>query len=271
MTLIEKCESQVPTEIANSQDFERCSETGDTLIEVLATLVIASLCVVAFLTAFSTSIAASAEHRTIVSLDTVVRTVSERAISQIQQQANPMFVTCATPASYSGVNLGAPNGYSASITSVRYWNGSSFGSSCSAGSAAPQLISITVTGPLGTSSSISFAVDDPKYSASAVAASQIVFTTEPSGGTNGTPLTTQPVITVEDSNGSPIPTDTSTVSLVITPGSGTSGASLGGCSQLESQGVISFSGCAIDESGSGYTLTATDGPLSTVSAPFTVG
>ncbi len=270
MTLIEKFESQVPGKIATGQESEKYSETGDTLVEVLATLVIASLCVVAFLTAFSTSISASAEHRTLVSLDTVVRSVSERATSQIQQQANPMFLPCATPSSYSGVNLGAPSGYSASITSVQYWNGNSFGSSCAAGSAAPQLISITVTGPVGTSSSISFAVDDPKYSASAVGASQIVFTTEPAGGTHGTPLATQPAITVEDSAGSPVTADSSTVSLVITPGSGTSGASLGGCSQLETQGVVSFSGCTIDESGSGYTLTATDGPLSTVSALFTV-
>lgn len=271
MTLFEKFESQVPAEIATGQDSDEHSEAGDTLLEVLATLVIASLCVVAFLTAFSTSISASAEHRTIVSLDAVVRAVSERATSQIQQQANPMFVPCATPSSYRSVNLGAPSGYSATITSVQYWDGTTFGSSCAAGSGTPQLISITVTGPIGTSSSISFAVDDPKYSGSAAVASQLVFTTEPSGGTHGTPLTTQPVITVEDSAGNPVTADSSVVSLAVTPGSGTSGASLGGCSQSETQGVISFSGCTIDESGSGYTLTATDGPLSTVSGPFTVG
>lgn len=138
-------------------------ENGDTLIEVLISLLIVSLCVVAFLTAFTTSISASAEHRTIVSMGTVLRSVPEAAISQIQQQANPLFTSCATPTTYNNVSLGAPSGYSASITSVEYWNGTSFSSTCTPGSTSPQLIRITITGPLATSNSISFVVDDPLY------------------------------------------------------------------------------------------------------------
>ncbi len=253
-------------------DSPRRSEAGDTLIEVLMTLVVASLCAVAFLVAFSTSISASAEHRTMASMDTVLRSVSEQAISQIQLQANPLFTPCATPTTYNGLNFGVPTGYSTILTSVMYWNGTSFSSTCTAGSTSPQLIDLTVTGPLGTTSSISFAVDDTRYTGSAGmdTASKLAFTTQPVGGTQGVSLSTQPTITVEDSSGNPVTSDASTVTLVITSGTGTIGATISGCSQAESQGVITLSGCTVNDSGTGYTLTATDGTLTAVSSQFTV-
>lgn len=148
-------------------DRVRDSEKGDTLIEVLLTLVIISLCVIAFLVAFTTSITASAKHRTFVSLDTVLRTVSENAQSQIELQVNPLFVSCATPSSYQNVNFGTPTGYNAQISSVSYWSGSSFVTQCTSGSTGPQLIDILVTNSLGISSSISIVVDDPAYIPSA--------------------------------------------------------------------------------------------------------
>jgi type II secretory pathway pseudopilin PulG len=71
------------------------SEVGDTLIEVLLALVILGLASVALLLAFGTSISSSAEHRSLTTFDTVLRTASEEAISQIQnQQPNSLFGTC---------------------------------------------------------------------------------------------------------------------------------------------------------------------------------
>lgn len=248
-------------------------EAGDTLIEVLMTLVVVSLCVVAFLLAFSTSISASAEHRNLATMDTVLRSVSESAISQIQQQASPLFTSCATPASYDGVKLGTPGGYTAAITSVRYWNGVAFGTNCTINSTTPQLITITVSGPLGTSSSISFAVDDPNYSLQSLASgnvARLVFSTQPVGGEKATPFTTQPVITFEDANGNPVTNNSSTITLTISSGTGTSGATLSGCSESENSGVVTFSGCTIDVPGTGYTLSATSGSLTSVSNTFAV-
>ena len=47
--------------------------------------------------------------------------------------------------------------------------------------------------------------------------------------------------------------------------------SLSGCSQTETNGVISFSGCKVDKVGTGYTLTATDGSLTAaVSGSFNI-
>lgn len=155
------------------------SEGGDTLLEVLVTLVIISISVVALLLAFSTSISASAEHRSLVSIDTVLTSASEQAVSELQQQPNPLFSSCATASTYTDLSFNLPTGYGATISTVEYWTGNSFGSTCTAGSTAPQLIGLSVSGPMGATSSISFAVQDPNYSTSATAASLVSITPGP--------------------------------------------------------------------------------------------
>ena len=150
----------------------RCSQAGDTLIEVLVAVVVVGLCGVALLLAFSTSITSTSEYRNLAAIDTVLRSVSENAVSQIQQQALPQFSSCATSAYYqNNVSLGAPAGYTATFTAVTYWTGSAFSTSCPAGSDAPQLLTITVKVPNGASDSNSFVVTYPTYSASAIGAS----------------------------------------------------------------------------------------------------
>jgi hypothetical protein len=82
---------------------------------------------------------------------------------------------------------------------------------------------------------------------------------QPSGGTGGTALPTQPVVAILDAGGNPT-TSTATVSLALTTGTGTSGAVLtctNGNTRTAVGGVATFSGCAIDKAASGYTLTAT--------------
>jgi hypothetical protein len=85
---------------------------------------------------------------------------------------------------------------------------------------------------------------------------QLVFTTEPGNGTSGSVWSTQPTVTIENVDGNPLESDTSTITLSIqtNPGSGT----LSGCSASTVAGVASFSGCQIDKAGKGYTVTATD-------------
>ena len=99
-------------------------------------------------------------------------------------------------------------------------------------------------------------------------ASQLVFTTQPTGGASGTAWSTQPKVTVEDAAGNTVTTDSSTVTLAI--GTNPGGGTLSGCTQSgETLGVVSFSGCKIDKAAAGYTLTATDvaDSLNTASAP----
>ncbi len=109
-------------------------------------------------------------------------------------------------------------------------------------------------------------------------ASQVVFTQQPGGNpTGGVAFGIQPKVTVEDAGGNVVTADASTIALSITSSTPTSGGpgTLSGCSSTESQGVFTFAGCAINTSGTGYELTATDTqPSGTIksspSSPFNV-
>src|SRR4029077_9037635 len=78
-------------------------------------------------------------------------------------------------------------------------------------------------------------------------------------------------ISVEDAGGNLVTTDSSSVTLAIgtNPGSGTLGCTSNPLAA--SSGVATFAGCKISAGGAGYTLTATDGSLSSAtSSSFSV-
>src|SRR5262249_31761174 len=102
-------------------------------------------------------------------------------------------------------------------------------------------------------------------------AAKLAFTTSPSGSTAGAPFATQPVVAVQDAGGNTVTTDTSSVTLAITSGTGTTGAVLSGCAPSRVNGVTSFTGGKVDKVGAGYPLPATDGGLaSAVSSSFNI-
>ena len=102
---------------------------------------------------------------------------------------------------------------------------------------------------------------------SAGAAAKLAFTTQPGGGTGGTAWTTQPVVTVQDANGNTVTTDTSTVTVAIANNAG-GGTLSGTLTEAAVAGVANFSGngLSIDKIGTGYTLTATDGSLTSATS-----
>lgn len=156
---------------------------GDTLIELLLSSVVLSLCGLALITAFGTSISASADYRQLATVDTVLRTVEESAVSQIQQQASPLFIPCGTDQQYwnefAGVSpytplpsvsttspgygntdtvsahLGAPPGFlvtfavPTSANNIQYWNSADDQfvalTACDPTQNSPELITLTVT------------------------------------------------------------------------------------------------------------------------------
>ena len=261
-------------------------DSGDTLIEVLFALVILGIATVSLLAAFATSISASAVHRTQATFDTVIQSASEQAISQIQQQTNPLYESCA-PASYYQSGSGAvvfslPSGWSAQVTAVEYWTGSTFTTNvtqCSPNS--PEWIGLTVTDTVtGQTYPNNLIVDDPYAPPVEVAteAEQLAFVQQPAGATAGNAFTTQPAVAVEDNLGVVVTTDLSPVTLSIVPGTGTAGAALSQyCTGVESSGVVSFNDCSINTPGLNYQLEATDcsgnGTLCLVAAlstPFNV-
>ena len=154
------------------------SESGDTLVELLIAMTVIGLTAVALLSGFSTSLSASAEHRSLASIDTVLKSFVETATYQLSLQPQPptmtpQFTACATASTYSSLTL-SQNGYTANIpqtaNAVQYWDTSTsqWDSSCTTNATPPQpqLITAQVTGH-GATESLQFAVSDPAYSASA--------------------------------------------------------------------------------------------------------
>ena len=111
------------------------------------------------------------------------------------------------------------------------------------------------------------------FDIAAAAAAKLAFTQSPADTGADDTSSPQPKVTVQDQFGNTATTDSSTVTLSITPGTPASGGpgSVSGCSQSESAGVVTFSGCKITAVGTGYKLRATDGALTaTDSAAFSI-
>ena len=273
-------------------------ERGDTLIEILIALMILAIAALALITAFTTSIAASAEHRRLASNDTVLALASQEVIAGMQSNASLFTDACSSPlasfiqqyplwngASLSdqqGFVLPAPyvgknnqTGYDVQYdptTPVQYWNGVGFQTGCVPGAA--QMVKLDL---VGTGLTNSFVVDYPVGSAVATAsgpAAQLIFLTSPGCGSTGcyagSPFPVQPVVEVADANGVAVSTDLSPVVLSIDPSSQSSGV-LSGCVGNEILGVVTFSGCTLGSGGANYVIEASDGALTPAhSNPFDV-
>lgn len=77
---------------------ERRNEAGETLLEVLLALIILSLASVALITAFGTSVKASAEHRNLAGFDAVLASSISTTTSVLQLQYAGVFSNCPNPA-----------------------------------------------------------------------------------------------------------------------------------------------------------------------------
>src|SRR5438093_2349989 len=90
------------------------------------------------------------------------------------------------------------------------------------------------------------------------AATRLVFTTQPSNATAGATLTPPVQVLAQDAAGNTVPSFTGTVTVAITPGTGTSGAALAGTTTVAAvNGVASFATLSVNKSGTAYTLAAT--------------
>jgi Tfp pilus assembly protein PilV len=128
--------------IATRGNIDRRSEAGDSLIEVLFAIVVIGLTVTAIMAALATSLSASAEHRSLATVDTVLKSYAEivKYDIQLQPAPSPWFTECASVTQVGGVSYynsnqvlyTRPPGYAGSIgiDSIQYWNGATFDSTC---------------------------------------------------------------------------------------------------------------------------------------------
>ena len=97
------------------------------------------------------------------------------------------------------------------------------------------------------------------------------FSTQPTNGSAGTVLASQPIVAVQDSAGATVTTDNATVVTIALTGSGTLTCT-GGLTKTAVSGLATFAGCAISAAGTGDLLVATSVPVltSASSAAFNI-
>ena len=132
---------------------------------------------------------------------------------------------------------------------------------------------LAMTGVAGNSYSLHFSngtlsVNSAAFTMTFGNANKLAITTQPSTtDASGAALATQPVVKVEDSAGNVVTTDSSTVTAGFTSG----GVSLTNPTKAAAGGVATFSGLALNALAGTYTLTFSDGGLTTaVSNTITV-
>jgi hypothetical protein len=95
------------------------------------------------------------------------------------------------------------------------------------------------------------------FTVSAGAAAKLAFTVQPSAVTAGSAVSPAVQVTVQDALGNVATNATNSITVAITPGTGTGGAVLSGTvTSAAVGGVAMFSDLSINRSGAGYTLTA---------------
>lgn len=104
-------------------------DRGETLVELLITVVILGIAAVAIVGGLMTSIQMSDIHRKQASAGASARDFAETVDRYVGSTG---YVACATPSSYApaAVGFGAPAGYTASVASVRYWTGTGWTTTC---------------------------------------------------------------------------------------------------------------------------------------------
>src|SRR5439155_21198910 len=97
-------------------------------------------------------------------------------------------------------------------------------------------------------------------------ASRLAFTVQPATTSAGAVISPAVQVTVQNSSGATV-SSTATITISLTPGTGTVGAVLSGTlAQAAVAGVASFSNLSVDRAGTSYTLTATATGLSSATS-----
>jgi hypothetical protein len=134
-------------------------------------------------------------------------------------------------------------------------------------------ISIKHTGPrftlTVTSDSLGSATSN-YFSILPGAPAKLAFTVQPAGSKAGLPFETQPKVAIEDIYENVVTSSRDSITISISPGSGTYGAILSGTNRLIAEdafgGLAEFRDLSIDLPGSGYMLTATANGLPPVNS-----
>lgn len=111
-------------------------DAGETLIELLVTIVMMGIAVVVIMAGFATVILMSDVHRKQATAGAYVHDYAEAIENTV---AGGGYVACAGTATYAGANGFTDAAYKASVATVRYWSGSAWQATCAGDTGLQQL------------------------------------------------------------------------------------------------------------------------------------
>jgi type II secretory pathway pseudopilin PulG len=141
-------------------------ERGETLIELLVTVSIVGVAVVALVGGIGVSVMMSYIHREQAAAGAYVRAYAEAIESTVA--ASPSgYVSCAGTATYRSVYAPPDTNYTANVSAVTYWTGSSFSSTCTTDRGVQMLSLIVASGDGRASESLNIVIRKPCRSSDA--------------------------------------------------------------------------------------------------------
>lgn len=123
-------------------------DAGETLIEILVTLMVIGVGVTAILGGFLVAVSSSTLSRSQAHVQAALRSWAESLTATTDGIGNPYhYVDCAGTGDFPAPTS-MPAGYTAQVTSVAYWNGSDWSSACPLGAdQGVQRVRITIAAP----------------------------------------------------------------------------------------------------------------------------
>lgn len=121
-------------------------DAGESLVELLVTVVILGIATAGIAAALLTAGKASTLHRQQALTQNALRSWAE-------QVGAAAYTDCATAAGISAPNPALPTGLTASVTGVQYWNGTSFVASCGTDTGL-QKVTLRITAANGLSAAL---------------------------------------------------------------------------------------------------------------------
>jgi Tfp pilus assembly protein PilV len=114
-------------------------ERGESLLELLVAVVIMGVTVVAVVGALAVGARTSDIHRKQATAGTSARGYAETVGRRV---AGGIYTGCAPTSAIAPATVGfaVPAGYTASVVSVKYWNGSSFAATCGSDTGLQQVV-----------------------------------------------------------------------------------------------------------------------------------
>ena len=123
----------------------RRSDAGESLVELLVSIAILGIAVIAVLGALTMGSSASSLHKGQAKNQNLLHNWAEKVSAST-------YTACATTAQIVASDT-LPTGYSSSVTNVQYWNGTAFGSSCAAATdKGLQRVTLKITAPSSANS-----------------------------------------------------------------------------------------------------------------------